>query len=360
VISILFLDVCKMFFSNELIQWYNGNKRDLPWRHSHDPYVIWLSEVILQQTRVQQGLPYFNRFLEAYPTVSSFAAATEEEILRHWQGLGYYSRARNMLKAARMVVSDFRGDFPSDFASLIRLPGIGDYTASAISSFAANEDRAVVDGNVFRVLSRFFGIETPINSPAGIQTFRQLALELMPPGQSALHNQAIMEFGALQCKPQNPDCGSCPFQPTCFAYQNQAVNKLPVKLKPRKSRNRYFHYFVIRQAEGVWMQQRKGGDIWENLFEFPMIETMKGEYEPGQLPAELIQTRFGPESELIYSSAPLKHILSHQNIFARFYEIRNVAADVLKNPSLRYVLIKDLDKLAKPKLMYSFIEQYLI
>lgn len=349
-----------MYFSDELIRWYAGHKRDLPWRHSRDPYVIWLSEIILQQTRVQQGLPYFHRFLEAYPTVGDFARAPEEEILRHWQGLGYYSRARNMLKAAEMVMTDFQGIFPSDFDSLLRLPGIGIYTASAIASFASDEHRAVVDGNVYRVLARFFGIGTPINSPAGIKFFQQLALEMLPSGQSALYNQAIMEFGALQCKPQNPDCGSCPLQPSCYAYSNHKTGQLPVKLKSAKSRNRYFHYFIIREGEGVWMQQRKGGDIWENLYEFPLIEgteptTDSGLVDPGQ-----VCSTFGAQVEFVYSSGVIKHVLSHQNIYARFYEIRNVHSEVLRNPALNYVLIKDLDKLAKPKLMYSFIEQYLI
>jgi len=349
-----------MYFSNELIRWYGDHKRDLPWRHTRDPYVIWLSEIILQQTRVQQGLPYFRRFLEAYPTVGDFAQAPEEEILRHWQGLGYYSRARNMLKTARMVMADFQGVFPSDYASLIQLPGIGAYTASAVASFAAGEHKAVVDGNVYRVLSRFFGIETPINGPSGIKTFQQLAQQMLPSGQSALHNQAIMEFGALQCRPQNPDCGNCPIRLSCYALNNKKVSLLPVKLKAAKSRNRYFHYFIIRQGEGVWMQQRKGGDIWENLYEFPVIEHTEPSGEGELFDSELVQTRFGPKAEIVYSSSVIKHVLSHQKIYARFYEVRNVDLSVFKNQTLDYVLIKDLDKLAKSKLMLSFFEKYFI
>jgi len=347
-----------MYFSKQIIQWYHKNKRSLPWRETHDPYIIWLSEIILQQTRVLQGTPYFYKFIEHYPTIESFAAAPEEEILRHWQGLGYYSRARNMLKAANQVMQQHAGIFPSAYNELIRLPGIGEYTASAIASFSINEPKAVVDGNVSRVLARYFGIEEPINSSKGKQQFSNLAQEVLDKENPGIHNQAMMEFGALQCKPQSPDCGSCPLQQTCFAFQNNIVNKLPVKIKAGKSKNRYFNYFIIREDDKIIMQRRKEGDIWEGLFELPLIESTRLLNDAELKLTDEFNDLFGEEAEIIYSSNVTKHILSHQNIHARFFEIAAIQKDILKNREWNYVLIKDLDKLAKSKLIFSFIDRY--
>ncbi len=240
-----------MNFNNELLSWYTNNKRDLPWRHTTDPYIIWLSEIILQQTRVEQGMPYFNRFVEHYPNVSSFAAADENEILKLWQGLGYYSRARNMLKTARLVQEQYNGAFPSAYDELITLKGIGEYTAAAISSFAANEPRAVIDGNVYRVLARYFGISEDINSTTGKKIFRITADELLNREHPALHNQAMMELGAMICKPKNPACGTCPVREGCYAFLNNATAALPVKINKVKVRERFFNYFLVVKAYHV-------------------------------------------------------------------------------------------------------------
>jgi len=264
-----------MAFSKDIITWYNQHKRDLPWRHTTDPYVIWLSEIILQQTRVEQGRPYFDRFLSHFPDVASFASASEGDILLHWQGLGYYSRARNMHSAAKAVVAGHGGVFPSSYDDLIKLKGIGEYTASAIASFSANEARAVVDGNVFRVLARYFGIDAAINSTSGRKIFLQVARELLDDSHPGLYNQAIMEFGALQCKPKNPDCGNCVLRLDCRALEEGTVNQLPVKRKGKASRNRHFNYSAVADGDGILMNKRSRDDIWESLYELTLIKTSK-------------------------------------------------------------------------------------
>ena len=347
-----------MDFSRIIIEWHEQNKRDLPWRETKDPYIIWLSEIILQQTRVNQGLSYFCTFQKDYPNIFEFANAKEEEILRRWQGLGYYSRARNMIKAAEKVITDHNGVFPTSYDALIKLPGIGEYTAAAVSSFSNNEPRAVVDGNVSRVLARYFGISEAINSTKGKKKFQNLAQEVLTKQAPGLHNQAIMEFGALQCKPQNPDCSICPLNDSCYAFLNNSVRELPHKLKPAKSKNRYFHYFVIRKNGAILVQKRTQNDIWKNMYELPLIETANAlDNTQIQLSAPYIEA-FGTETTIIHKSRTIKHILSHQNIYACFYEIKNANEQLMKNKLWNYVLIKDLDKLAKPKLIYTFIESF--
>lgn len=347
-----------MHFSQTIIEWYQQNKRDLPWRKTKDPYVIWLSEIILQQTRVNQGLSYFYNFLENYPNVRDFAHAHEDDILRHWQGLGYYSRARNMVKAAQKVMSEYQGIFPTNYAELIQLPGIGEYTAAAISSFSRNEAKAVVDGNVGRVLARYFGIKDAINSTSGKKHFQGLAQEVLWKENAGLHNQAIMEFGALQCKPQSPECEICPLNTSCYAFQHKMAHLLPYKLKAAKSRNRFFHYFVIRKGDSILVQKRSEKDIWKNMYELPLVETSEvTENTQIQLFSQYTEA-FGTDTSVIYYSSIVKHVLSHQNIYARFYEIRNADEQRIKNKLWNYVLIKDLDKLAKPKLIYTFFESY--
>ncbi|MEY2629135.1 MAG: Adenine glycosylase, partial [Bacteroidota bacterium] len=234
-----------MNFSKSLIQWYLQNKRDLPWRNTIDPYFIWLSEIMLQQTRVAQGLPYFLRFTEAFPTVFDLAKADEEQVLKLWQGLGYYSRARNLHKTAQQVAFEYNGEFPKSYAELLKLKGIGEYTAAAIASFAYNESVPVVDGNVYRVLSRYFEVETDIASLGAKKEFTQLAAELLPAGEANLFNQAIMEFGALQCVPKNPNCTNCIFSDSCAALQKKKVDQLPVKSKKIKVKTRFFTYLVF-------------------------------------------------------------------------------------------------------------------
>jgi A/G-specific adenine glycosylase len=347
-----------MLFAKEIIMWYHENKRELPWRDTKDPYLIWLSEVILQQTRVMQGLSYYHLFAETFPTVLDLADADEDTVLRMWQGLGYYSRARNLHKAAKMIVKEHQGEFPSDYVTLLTLPGIGSYTAAAVASFSTNTVHAVVDGNVFRVLARYWGIKEAINTPKGKKIFTILANELIDVNNPAIYNQAIMEFGALQCKPKNPNCGVCPIRSDCYSFIHQEVDVLPVKLRKSQSRNRYFNYFIIRHGERILMNKRGKGDIWQHLHDFPLIESEK-DLKPEELivHSEFFE-KFGGNLTFKYISERYKHVLSHQNIYARFFEISGSSIAINENTSWNYVLIKDLDKLAKSKLIVSFLEEY--
>jgi A/G-specific adenine glycosylase len=300
-------------FHLQIADWYRQMKRDLPWRATNDPYFIWLSEVILQQTRVDQGISYYYKFIETFPTVDQLAQAELQTVLNLWQGLGYYSRARNLHQTAKIISNEHRGIFPNSYAELIKLKGIGPYTAAAIASFAFNENVPVVDGNVYRVLSRHFDIDTPINSSAAIKLFKSLAEEVINPKDPALHNQAIMEFGALHCVPKNPKCTTCVLQVTCLSFANATVQDRPVKLKKQEVRNRFFHYLIFNKDGQTYIQQRKGRDIWEELYQFPMIET------ENDLAPEELKTLYG--SSILKTSAPIIHLLSHQRITARFYHI---------------------------------------
>lgn len=347
-----------MSFEQELLLWYHNNGRDLPWRQTHDAYVIWLSEIILQQTRVEQGTPYFHRFVDAFPSVADFAAASEDEILRLWQGLGYYSRARNMHKAAKMVMTDFEGVFPTHYKELLTLPGVGEYTAAAISSFSSNEKRAVLDGNVFRVLSRYYGIDIPINSSEGKKVFAQLSQELISDQFPGTYNHAIMDFGAIQCKPKAPNCHDCIFSQECVALAKDIVAELPVKLKAKQSRNRYFHYFIVESEKGYLMSKRGEKDVWANLYEFPLIETADSMSLEELLMTEEFKQYFdGATVELIVSQS--KHVLSHQNIYASFYRLSGLNFKEEKKEGWSYCLSENLDKLAKHKLIFSFINQFI-
>ncbi|WP_304065481.1 A/G-specific adenine glycosylase [Pedobacter glucosidilyticus] len=348
-----------MKFSDTLIGWYNVNKRNLPWRDTRDAYLIWLSEIILQQTRVEQGMPYYFRFAERFPTVKEFAEASEDEVLRLWQGLGYYSRGRNMLKTAIKVMEEHDGVFPSDYNSLIKLTGIGAYTAAAISSFSANEARAVVDGNVYRLISRHFGVETPINTPKGNKEFQELANELLNPYLAGEHNQAMIEFGALQCKPKNPNCSICPFITSCYAYQNKKVNELPVKLKTLKIKQRFFAYFVVRSGNHILFKRRDNSDIWAGLHDFPMIEFNQ---EPTLAELKLhpdYQSWFPKDAKIEAVSFPVKHILTHQRIFSTFIEIDSVNDEIVKEKGWLWLNLNDLDQHAQPKLIFAFLKKYL-
>src|ERR1043165_6651460 len=256
-------------FSGKIMTWYEQNKRDLPWRNTRDPYLIWLSEVILQQTRVDQGMAYYHKFAEAFPTVKDLAKADSDKVMKLWQGLGYYSRARNLHAAAKMVAGKYKGVFPASYEGIKELKGVGDYTAAAIASFAFKLPHAVVDGNVYRVLSRVFGIETPIDSTQGKKEFNKLANELLDISNPADHNQAVMEFGSQFCKPVNPDCKSCFFNTKCFAFKHSKVPELPVKSKKTKVRSRYLNYFIIVDKNGsIFVHKRQKKDIWEGLYEF--------------------------------------------------------------------------------------------
>ncbi len=297
-------------FSEDIIHWYKLNSRDLPWRKTRDPYLIWLSEIILQQTRVNQGLPYFNKISEAFPNVLSLAKADETIFLRYWQGLGYYSRARNLLKTARIIVEN-GGQFPNSFLELLKLPGIGEYTAAAIASFAFKEKVPVVDGNVFRILSRYFGIDLDISQNSTKKYFFELSKELIPSKNPDIYNQAIMEFGSLQCWVK-PDCEVCPLQDSCWAYKNKAIDKLPVKNQKIKIKKRYFHYFFLVKGDKIYFQERSGKDVWEGLWEPYLIES-----ESEEISKQDLQRMNIPQIEILpYQKI---HQLSHQKIFSKAY-----------------------------------------
>jgi len=309
-------------FTKKLLQWHKTIDRPLPWKGEKNPYFIWLSEIILQQTRAEQGLPYFNKFKKRFPDVQSLACASEDEVMRLWQGLGYYTRARNLHSAAKYISDDLSGSFPTTYEGIRKLKGVGDYTAAAIASFAYNLPYPVVDGNVYRVLSRYFGVNTPVDTTKGRQQFKSLAEKLIPKKYPALFNQAIMDFGAVQCIPLNPDCKKCPFGNSCVARKKNLAEKLPVKSKKIRQRHRYFHYLVIREANSVYLSKRNGKDIWKNLYEFPMIES-----KAALSKTELIQTSewrrlFNRKTvKKIKFSGNFRQTLTHQKINASFFEI---------------------------------------
>jgi len=346
-----------MNFQNEIIKWYKVNKRKLPWRNTTDAYVIWLSEIILQQTRVEQGLPYFNKFLDHFPTVKSFAEATEIQVLKLWQGLGYYSRGRNMLFTAKQVMDLHQGEFPKQYVELIKLKGIGEYTAAAISSFSNNEAKAVVDGNVFRVLSRYFGIEEPINSTIGKKLFSNLAQELIDGQQPSLYNQAIMEFGALQCKPKSPACNVCPLQIGCYAFKNDKVDVLPIKLKKVKIRERWFNYFVGIKDGKILTKQRQAGDVWQQMFDFPLIETIRQADLTDKKWIEALQDLFG-RSVKITPLLEKRHLLTHQIIYVQFFALDNYIINFNLHTEIKSVSLDDFEDLPHPKVISDFIKLY--
>lgn len=343
-----------MVFSKSLIQWYLQNRRDLPWRKTTDPYPIWLSEIMLQQTRVAQGLPYFLKFMEAFPTVHHLAAAPEEQVLKLWQGLGYYSRARNLHGTARYVAFELNGIFPPDYKSLLQLKGVGDYTAAAIASTAYGEPVPVVDGNVYRVLARVFGLENDISSPGAKKVFTELAASLLPKNDASAFNQAMMEFGALQCVPKNPDCAVCIFNAECVAYQTGRVNSLPVKLKKTKVTNRYFDYLVVKDGEGrSIIRKRTEKGIWHNLYEFPFIETPAATTVKEMLTlVSGYNFNFDIKEVKLLTPDVLVHKLSHQHLHIRFWE---VTTDAVLPGALEPAVLKTYPF---PIVVYNFIENY--
>ena len=320
-----------MNFSKTILNWYAMNGRELPWRQTTNPYAIWLSEVIMQQTRIAQGTAYWERFMKRWPNVQELAKATEDEVLREWQGLGYYSRARNLHKAAQQIVG--LGRFPQTYKELIQLKGIGEYTASAISSISFAEPMAVVDGNVYRVLARYFGIDTPIDSTEGKKVFKAMAQEYLPKEAPAAYNQGMMDFGAIQCTPTSPNCEVCPLINTCFAANNNKVADLPVKAKKTKQRERHFSFIYIRCNGETAIRRRGAGDIWQGLWELPTKELLGNAIEN----ATLIKKN-------------VKHVLTHQIIFADFYLLETNVPPTLPAD---YIWIKEseIERYALPRLI---------
>ncbi len=307
-------------FAHRLLGWYARHARPLPWRQTRDPYRIWLSEVILQQTRVAQGMPYYERFLAAFPDVTALARADEQAVLRLWQGLGYYSRARHLHATARHVANERGGQFPDHYGALRQLPGIGPYTAAAIASFAFGEPVAVVDGNVYRVLARHFGLADDIASPAGQRAFRELAQAVLPTQDSDTYNQAIMELGALQCAPARPKCLTCPVQATCVALATGQQATLPVKTKRTQVRQRYFHYLVLGDEAGhLWLRQRGAGDIWQGLFDFWLVEAPAPLTVEALLATPALSAFCQLDVRLVGQQGPFRHVLTHQRLEAYFY-----------------------------------------
>lgn len=345
-------------FPQDIYQWYSVNKRDLPWRKTNDPYKIWISEIILQQTRVAQGTDYYNRFVHEFPTVFELANATEDQVLKLWQGLGYYSRARNLHFTAKVIVNNFNGVFPTDFETILSLKGIGYYTAAAIASIAFNLPHATVDGNIFRLLTRFFGISTPIDSEKGKSEIQQIATGILPEDNAGFHNQALMEFGALQCVPKSPDCKSCPLSHSCYASKNNLTGQLPVKTIKIKQRTRFFYYYIIENKDSILFEKRTGNDIWKNLHQFPLTETEKelSDQEILNLNIPFLKC----DTVNIKSISPIvKHVLTHQYIYARFIQIET-DTDCLNHPNFIRVNKKDIYKFAVPKLLEKYLKNKLL
>jgi A/G-specific adenine glycosylase len=341
-----------------ILSWYDDFKRDLPWRKSKNPYEIWLSEVILQQTRVNQGLPYYLKFIEMFPQVEDLARAPEQQVLRAWEGLGYYSRARNLHACAKIIYNDFNGNFPKSIAELQKLPGIGPYTASAISSFCFNEPAAVVDGNVYRVLARIFGITSDIRK--SYKEFHQIAGQLLPPERAGEFNQAIMEFGALQCTPKSPDCSVCPVATFCVARKKGLQDQLPYKSPAKPPRERFFHYLVVQQDNNVLMRMRTGNDIWKNMYDFPLIEKddFLNEADLLSMSEVLLNTTLALEEV----SPVYQHQLSHQKLYVRFYSLRPEKPFIqpeVKDPELKLTTIDHASDLPKPVLISRYLNDHI-
>ena len=344
-----------MILSNQLIYWYLQNKRDLPWRKTKDPYKVWLSEIMLQQTRVAQGLPYFLKFVEAFPTVFDLAESKESTVLKLWQGLGYYSRARNLHFTSKYISDELNGVFPKSYKELLKLKGVGDYTASAIASICYDEPVAVVDGNVYRVLSRFFGINTPINSTKGIKEFKTLAETLIDASQPGTYNQAIMDFGALDCKPQNPLCDTCPLSESCVALEKNLVKELPVKEKKLKVKKRYFNYLVIvTEDQETLFNERIGKGIWQGLYEFPLIETKEPVSEKELVEDKQFLTLFPNKTIMsLFNNEDIVHKLSHQHLFTKFWVVKT------KKVSQKTIAWNEIKKFPTPILIDKFLNEYL-
>jgi len=343
-----------MSLSANLIIWYYKNARSLPWRKTKDPYLIWLSEIILQQTRVEQGLKYYIAFKYSFPDILSLSKASEDQVLKLWEGLGYYSRARNMMSAAKQIADVHQGVFPNTYEDIISLKGIGPYTAAAIASFSFGLPYAVVDGNVFRVLARYYDVDIPINSPQGKKYFGELAQEVLDKSNAATHNQAIMEFGALYCRPSNPHCEDCILHQNCQAYAAQKVTQLPVKLKKLSIKKRFLHFFFITDGNDFLLEKRHSKDIWKGLYQLPLIESRSDLDTPSILQSMELKNILSQESFHLQSTMEIQHKLSHRLLHIRFYYLV-----VLKIPKSDYqeLAIHNIGQYAFPKPIKLFFDQ---
>ena len=348
-----YLDYFFMGFSSVIIKWYIKNKRQLPWRMTKDPYKIWLSEIILQQTRVNQGLPYYEKFVQKFPSVHHLAMSNENVVMKTWQGLGYYSRARNLHFSAKFISRNLNGTFPETYEAIRRLKGVGDYTAAAISSIAFDLPYPVVDGNVYRVLARYFGITSPTDTSHGKKIFMQKAKMLLGRNNPGAFNQAVMEFGALQCVPANPDCDKCPLKKNCKALAGNRIDTLPVKSKKTTVRARYFNYLVFKKNNKILVKRRTGNDIWKNLYDFPLIES-KHNISEKKLKMYLSTQSISIKNPLITA----KHLLSHQIIHAKFWQAQSIAKNAESLfPHSKFVSPAKLASLALPKLIDAFCQK---
>lgn len=342
-------------FTHSILKWYSLNKRFFPWRETKNPYYIWLSEIILQQTKTTQGLPYYTKFIDNYPTIEHLAKASEQDILKLWQGLGYYSRARNLHYTAKYIVDELNSKFPNTYKNLIQLKGIGDYTASAIASICFNEKEAVLDGNVFRILARYFGIYTDISSGNGKKEFKSIAIELLPNKNFGDYNQALMDFGATQCTPKNTNCHTCILNKTCFAFVNNEVTKLPVKKKKITVKKRFFNYLVLIDTHHkTILTIRSNKDIWQNLYEFPLQESNKN-ISKNNLLSEINSSDYkniAIQEITKYNENPIIHKLSHQHIHTTFWILKT--KNTLKNSKS----FSEIKKLPVATLTHNFIESF--
>lgn len=347
------------FFTEKLIIWYNKNQRDLPWRKTRDPFKIWLSEVILQQTRVAQGLPYYLNFTAKFNSVEDLAHADEQQVLRLWQGLGYYSRARNLHRCAKIVAKNFSGKFPKDYKSLLKLPGIGKYTAAAIASFAYREKVPAIDGNVYRVLSRVLGIQEDIATGAGQKAFEAWATQMMADAPPDIYNQAIMEFGAIHCTPKAPDCSHCVFNIECYARQHGLQDKLPVKSKKIKITNRYLHYIVLRHGNKTAMKKRSENDIWKGLYDYMMVEAPEFKDFDWLAANHTALEDFAPYIKNLQVSPDYKHVLTHRKLYARFFSVeldqKAPVQPLLQASSLQLFDDSSVHQLPKPVLVSRYL-----
>lgn len=344
----------RQYFTRSLMSWHHtDNDRSLPWKSEKDPYKIWLSEIILQQTRALQGLPYYQRFTEAYPSIRHLAKAPDEEVFRIWQGLGYYNRCKNMLATARHIAGELKGKFPATYAEILALKGIGPYTAAAISSFAYGLPHAVVDGNVYRVLARYFGIDTATDSTEGKKFFHQLAGNLLHTGDSAAYNQAIMDLGAMVCTPQKPECENCPLQKHCVAYHKGIISLLPVKTKKLVVKTRYFHYLLLTHKDRLWIHKRTEQDIWQNLFEPLLIET-GNEVQDITVTDQFKKLKLNESLEYMGKA---KQRLTHQLIHFSFYRLHYKPSNHPLPEDGIWVPLKELNNYGFPKTIVSFLEK---